>query len=60
VLILDEPFAGLDKKTQRFLLDFLAEMKANHKTLLIATHEEEIMEALSDQVLELGESVPLI
>jgi cobalt/nickel transport system ATP-binding protein len=56
VLILDEPFAGLDKKTQRFLLDFLAEMKANHKTLLIATHEEKIMEALADRVLELGAS----
>jgi cobalt/nickel transport system ATP-binding protein len=53
VLILDEPFAGLDKKMQRFLLDFLLEMKANKKTLLIATHDDTLTEALCDQVLAL-------
>jgi cobalt/nickel transport system ATP-binding protein len=53
VLILDEPFAGLDKKMQRFLLDFLLEMKANKKTLLIATHDDSLTDALFDQVLTL-------
>jgi cobalt/nickel transport system ATP-binding protein len=53
VLILDEPFAGLDKKMQRFLLDFLLEMKANKKTLLIATHDDSLTEVLADQVLSL-------
>jgi cobalt/nickel transport system ATP-binding protein len=53
VLILDEPFAGLDKKTQYFLADFLSEMKADKKTLLIATHEDTLTEALADQVVYL-------
>jgi cobalt/nickel transport system ATP-binding protein len=51
VLILDEPFAGLDKKTQTFLAGFLTEMKAGKKTLIIATHDEELEKTLADQVL---------
>jgi cobalt/nickel transport system ATP-binding protein len=53
VIILDEPFAGLDKKAQDALSAFLAEMKANNKTLLVATHDEALTEALADQVLSL-------
>jgi cobalt/nickel transport system ATP-binding protein len=55
VLILDEPFAGLDRKAQAFLMDFLSEMKTNGKTLIIATHDETLTDALADQVLEMGE-----
>jgi cobalt/nickel transport system ATP-binding protein len=51
VLMLDEPFSGFDKKTQVFLSDFLAEMKANRKALLIATHEETMTRALADREL---------
>jgi cobalt/nickel transport system ATP-binding protein len=53
VLILDEPLAGMDKKMQRFLLDFLLEMKANKKTLLIATHNDILDETIADRVLVL-------
>jgi energy-coupling factor transporter ATP-binding protein EcfA2 len=53
VVILDEPFAGLDKKSQGDLAAFLTEMKANNKTLLVATHDEALTEALADQVLSL-------
>jgi cobalt/nickel transport system ATP-binding protein len=53
VLVLDEPFAGLDKKTQQVLSDFLLEMKANKKTLLIATHDDSLTEILADQALVL-------
>jgi cobalt/nickel transport system ATP-binding protein len=55
VLILDEPFAGLDKNTQEFLVDFLTEAKEQKKTLIIATHDETLTETLADEVLELGE-----
>jgi cobalt/nickel transport system ATP-binding protein len=55
VLILDEPFAGLDRKAQAFLMDFLSEMKTNGKTLIIATHDETLTDALADQVLEMSE-----
>jgi cobalt/nickel transport system ATP-binding protein len=53
VLILDEPFDGLDKKMQRFLLDFLLEMKANKKTLLLATHDDILDETIADRVIVL-------
>jgi cobalt/nickel transport system ATP-binding protein len=54
VLILDEPFAGLDKKTQDFLVSFLGELKANGKTLIIAMHEEEVAKAMGDKVLDMN------
>ena len=49
VLILDEPFAGLDRKTQDLLLDLLLELKAAGKTLILATHSPILTEALADR-----------
>jgi cobalt/nickel transport system ATP-binding protein len=48
VVILDEPFAGLDGKTREFLAGFLAELKAGGKTLILATHEDSLAEVLAD------------
>ena len=53
VLILDEPFAGLDAKTKELLLDFLVDWKAAGKTLIIATHDPQLADALGDAVVEL-------
>ena len=55
LLILDEPLAGLDKKTRRFLMDFLLQWKLAGKTLLFATHDEELVESLADRVIQLDE-----
>ena len=49
VLILDEPLAGLDRKTQEKLLRLLRELKAAGKTILIATHDPEVSSALADR-----------
>lgn len=54
VIILDEPFAGLDKKTQDFLVRFLGELKSIGKTLIIATHEEEIASSLGDDTYDMN------
>jgi len=54
VLILDEPFAGLDRKTISWMKTFFGELKQNGKTLLIATHDENLPEGLSDQVVDLS------
>ena len=53
VLILNEPFAGLDRKTISWMRTFFAELKQSGKTLLIATHDENLPEDLSDQVVDL-------
>ena len=53
VLILDEPFAGLDRKRAAELTDLLAELKASGKTIILASHEESLPEALIDDIREL-------
>lgn len=52
LLILDEPYAGLDKKTQEFLTEFLKELKSAGKTLIIATHNPAVAEELADERLQ--------
>ena len=53
VLILDEPLAGLDRKTRERLLALLAELRAAGKTLLIATHDDALCQSLNAQILTL-------
>ena len=54
VLVLDEPLAGLDRKAAQTLLELLSELRRAGKTLLIATHDEALREALSGRVFELS------
>ena len=53
VLILDEPMAGLDAGSRAFLHDFLSQLKKAGKTLIMATHDEQLIRDLADQVLVL-------
>ena len=53
VLVLDEPFAGLDQKKIGWLIGFLKELKAAGKTLIIATHRDDVSEGLADKEIEL-------
>ena len=55
VLILDEPYAGLDVKMQDFLTSFLKQLKGAGKTLIVATHNLEVAKTYSDQIVTLGE-----
>jgi cobalt/nickel transport system ATP-binding protein len=54
VVILDEPFAGLDRKAQASLTDFLVQLKAGGKTLIIAAHEEGLTERLADGIMDMN------
>ena len=53
VLILDEPLAGLDKRTRGRLLELLTELRAAGKTLIAATHDEALCNALEACIVEL-------
>lgn len=53
VLVLDEPLAGLDRRTQGRLLDLLTELRAAGKTLIAATHDEALRAALGARIVEL-------
>jgi len=39
LFLLDEPFTGVDKKTEHLMLDLFAELKGDGKTLLVCSHE---------------------
>lgn len=51
VLILDEPFSGLDPINQIVLRDILNEYKQNKKILIISTHQMEIAEKMCDHIV---------
>jgi len=39
LFLLDEPFTGVDKKTEAMMLDLFSELKSQGKTLLVCSHE---------------------
>ncbi len=43
VLIMDEPLNGLDTKSRQWVADFLQSFSQSGKTILIATHEQELL-----------------
>ena len=51
VMILDEPYAGLDKKTQEWLTQILIELKASGKTIIVATHSGELLSEAVDEII---------
>lgn len=55
VLIIDEPMNGLDKKSRVVLLDFLKAWKSARKTLIIATHEQSLLNELVDRIVTITE-----
>ena len=50
LVILDEPFAGLDPVNTKMVKEFILEMKNKGKTVLLSTHQMAHVEALADQV----------
>lgn len=50
ILILDEPFSGLDPVNARVLKDLILEFKERGKTLLFSTHVMEQAEKLCDEI----------
>ncbi len=55
VLLLDEPSAGLDPRTQLWLDELLQELGHAGKTIITATHDPEIIEQISKRAIVMGE-----
>lgn len=53
ILVLDEPLNGLDKEGAADMREFLLSLKAQGKTLLIASHSSEDIDTLCDNVYEM-------
>jgi len=55
VLLLDEPTAGLDPRTQLWLVELLQELGRSGKTVITATHDLETIEQISKRAVVVGE-----
>ncbi|HMK46118.1 MAG TPA: ABC transporter ATP-binding protein [Methanocella sp.] len=55
VLLLDEPTAGLDPRTQLWLIEFLHELGHAGKTIVTATHDLDAIEHISTRAIVIGE-----
>jgi cobalt/nickel transport system ATP-binding protein len=53
VLLLDEPTATLDPRSQSQIVDLIQQWKGSSKTVVTATHQLEIVEDIADRVLVL-------
>lgn len=51
IILADEPTANLDKNTSIFIRDLFLDIKEMEKTILVATHDEYLLE-LADRILE--------
>jgi manganese transport system ATP-binding protein len=57
VLLLDEPFAGVDIKTEKALIDLLLELRQAGYTILISTHDLESIGTFCDRVVLINRNI---
>ena len=57
---MDEPTAGLDPRSVSWLVDFIITQGEERKTIVTATHDLTIVEAIADRVLVVDEHHHLV
>jgi ABC-2 type transport system ATP-binding protein len=60
LLILDEPFSGLDPVNVEFMIDVLSEFKQKNKTVIFSTHLMETAERLCHDIILINKSKKVI
>ncbi|HZP21827.1 MAG TPA: ABC transporter ATP-binding protein [Terriglobales bacterium] len=55
VLLLDEPTATLDPRSQSQVIDLIQEWKGSSRTVITATHQLEIVEDIADRIIVMEE-----
>ena len=60
VWLLDEPTTGLDPRSQSWLVDFILEQRKSGKTIITATHDLVIAEAISSLICVFSEDHQMI
>jgi ABC-2 type transport system ATP-binding protein len=56
LMILDEPFSGLDPVAQELLKEIVLELKAEGKTIIFSTHQMEMAERICDDICMINKS----
>ena len=54
ILILDEPTSGLDGQNMRLIAERMKSEARNGRTILVITHDRELIESCCDNVAEVG------
>ncbi|MEH2332580.1 metal ABC transporter ATP-binding protein [Nostoc sp.] len=57
VLLLDEPFTGVDIKTEKAMIDLLLELREEDHTILISTHDLASITTFCDQVVLINRTI---
>ncbi|MEO8074056.1 MAG: ATP-binding cassette domain-containing protein [Acidobacteriota bacterium] len=60
LLILDEPFSGLDPVNVEFMMDVIDEFKTQEKTIIFSTHLMETAERLCSDILLINKSEKVV
>ena len=55
LILLDEPFSNVDAASAAQMLDLLARLKSRQKTIIIVTHQPELLRALADRSITLAD-----
>jgi cobalt/nickel transport system ATP-binding protein len=55
VILFDEPTAALDPRTQQWLVELIVELNAAGKTILMATHDLDVLDVVADRCLVFSE-----
>jgi cobalt/nickel transport system ATP-binding protein len=60
VILFDEPTAALDPRTQQWLIELIVELNAAGKTIVMATHDLDVLEVVADRCLVFSEEHRLV
>jgi ABC-2 type transport system ATP-binding protein len=60
LIILDEPFAGLDPVNQELLKEIILELKSQNKAIIFSTHQMEQVEKLCDEICLINKGKPVL
>jgi cobalt/nickel transport system ATP-binding protein len=60
VLLFDEPTAALDPRTQQWLVELIVELGQAGKTIVMATHDLDVLELVADRCLVFSEDHLLV
>lgn len=57
IILLDEPFTGVDVKTEKQMIDLLLQLRAENHTILIASHDLASISTFCDRTIFLNRTV---
>jgi manganese transport system ATP-binding protein len=57
ILLLDEPFTGVDVQTEKSIIELLLELRASGHTILVSTHDLSSISTFCDRVILINQTI---